>query len=557
MWTDSSAKYSQLFSSKDEELSRSDFPPGFRFGVATAAYQIEGAAFEAGRGLSIWDKFSHTPGKIYDGTTGDVACNHYYLYKHDIQLMKQLGVDAYRFSISWSRIFPDGTQELNPEGVSFYNSVIDHLLQAGIEPYATLYHWDLPLALENNVNVKGWRTKEIVKHFAHYAETCFKLFGDRVKSWATFNEIRTIAVEGYGNGTKAPGRCSISSVSKAQQNMGDSSTEPYVVAHNALLAHAAAVQIYRKKFQAQQKGRIGMVVDGKWFEPYTSTRQDIDAAQRCVEFEIAWILDPLFGLDYPESMRKGAGSRLPSFTDEECKNLQGSVDFIGYNYYTAYYAKNSEADIDPSQRWHETDRMATTEYSDPDGKLIGERLGPPDLGWVYNCPWALPKVLAWIEQRYGKEHIAEVPILITENGTMDMEWSLPFDVACNDWKRIEYLKATLQHLANFIKEHDYNVQGYFTWSLMDNFEWNSGFACRFGLYYVDFAGKQRRRHPKRSAEWYHKLLVKNSVSKLVKSKGCLGDCWLLGLGVLLQLCKNAWLFQTALESCSSLEAVTA
>ncbi|MCO5576664.1 hypothetical protein L7F22_030479 [Adiantum nelumboides] len=698
VYADSSAKYSQLLSCNDEELGCNDFPAGFRFGVTTSAYQIEGAAFEGGRGLSTWDVFSHiqgakanfispelasklgirpeemgytaeaglacprhteavTPiigklrlhiqsyvdaeefyimpldgcdvllsipwmfrvqgimdaynknitvqsigktlirdvklkgesiptvsasaitsvmkkhlsylvfarevsdcdesnlsvldkersmflqqysdcfsnslpsqlpperpedhaidlvgssppnrppyrvsgaqqkeimsqvdGNIYDGSTGDVTCNYYYLFKDDVSTMKKLGVDVYRFSISWSRIFPDGSEQLNLEGVAFYNSVIDCLLEAGIEPYVTLFHWDLPLWLERDLDIKGWLTKNIVIHFSYYAEFCFKLFGDRVKNWFTINEIATMAVGGYGDGSKAPGRCSIS-ISGKPKRTGDSSTEPYIVAHNALLAHAAAVQVYRKTFQAQQKGRVGIVCNGKWYEPYSYNIKDEDAAQRCIEFDIAWILDPLFGMDYPLSMRKGVGDRLPKFTDDERNLLLGSVDFIGYNYYTSRYAKHSEAYIEPAQRWHLTDRSATNETTNSDGNPIGERFGPPDLGWIYNCPWALPKVLNWIARRYGKQKLAKIPILITENGTMDMERNLPRDVACNDLKRIEYLKATLLHLAVCIKEHGHNVEGYLTWSLLDNFEWESGLGSRFGLFYVDFDNKQRR-----------------------------------------------------------------
>ncbi|KAH7278512.1 hypothetical protein KP509_38G044800 [Ceratopteris richardii] len=397
------------------------------------------------------------------------------------------------------------------ERICMLYSTFSHInFAVGIEPFITLYHWDLPLWLENDVNVRGWLTKGIV-----YAGSCFKLFGDKVKNWATFNEIRTMAVEGYGNGSKAPGRCSISALENSKKTTGDSSTEPYIVAHNALLAHGAAVQVYRKFFQADQKGRIGMVVDGKWFEPFSVTRQDEDAAQRCIEFEIAWILDPLFGMDYPDSMRKGAANRLPKFTDEELAILHGSIDFIGYNYYTAYYAEHIEYDIEPSQRWHETDRMANTHYANSEGNLIGECMGPPDNDWIYNCPWALPKMLEWLRQRYGKQQLSSIPIFITENGTMDDMEDMPRHVACNDLKRIEYLKATLQNLGACIKEHGYNVQGYFIWSLMDNFEWNSGLRSRFGLYYVDFANKQSR-YIKRSAEWYREFLLQNDEKNNLK-----------------------------------------
>lgn len=489
---------------KTASLNRLQFPASFKFGVATAAYQIEGAALMQGRGMSIWDSFSHFPGNIFDGSTGDVACDHYHQYEIDVQLMVDLGIDVYRFSLSWSRILPGGTREINQQGVAFYNKLINTLLQNGIEPYVTLYHWDMPQALENDPAIKGWRTKNIVKPFAYYAETCFKLFGDRVKNWITLNEIQSFSHEGYGDGSKAPGRCSPVCGKVKNNYVGDSSTEPYLCTHHALLSHAAAVKVYKSKYQAEQRGRIGITANGKWYEPYTPTEEDIGAAQRCIEFELGWQLDPIFFGDYPESMRSGAGSRLPVFSDEEKIDLVGSLDFVGYNYYTAYYGKNAPP-AEPDNRWYSTDRLATTEYAGPDGTWIGEPYGPEALRWIYNCPWALPKMLQWMEDRYGKEQFLKTPILITENGTMDMDINLRLEDALNDSSRIRYLNDTLSHLANAISMKNYNVQAYFVWSLIDNYEWSSGLACRFGLHYVDYQ-KNNIRYPKASALWYHKFL---------------------------------------------------
>eukprot|EP00249_Psilotum_nudum_P014343 c24776_g1_i3 orf=237-1610(-) len=446
-------KCSPLLEEEEEvsELGRRDFPSGFTFGVSTSAYQIEGAVSEGGRGMTIWDSFSHVQGNIYDGSTGDTACDHYHKYKGDVQLMADLGIDAYRFSIAWARIFPDGMGLLNHEGVSFYNKLINDLLQNGIEPYVTLYHWDMPQVLENDPNIRGWLTKQIVKHFAYYAETCFKLFGDRVKNWITFNEIRSFAYDGYGTGKQAPGRCSIASQSKRKIKVGDSSREPYIVAHNALLSHARAAKIYKTSYQEEQKGRIGLAVDCKWYEPYTCTKEDNYAAQRCIEFQLGWLLDPVFFGDYPQSMRNGAKSRLPHFTEEERNDLNGSLDFIGLSFYTAYYAQHAGEELNPDYMWYATDQMAIVKYESPDGKQIGELLGPNDIGWIYNCPWALPKMLKWIEDRYGKEKMRRTPIIITENGTMDVELNLPISKALNDLKRIEYIRGTLQHLCNAIK----------------------------------------------------------------------------------------------------------
>eukprot|EP00250_Pteridium_aquilinum_P018449 c24090_g2_i1 orf=250-1857(-) len=494
------------------QLHRTDFHPGFVFGVSTSAYQIEGAALTDGRSMSIWDSFSHFPGNIYDGSTGDVACDHYHRYKKDIQLMVDLGLDAYRFSISWSRICPDSTGAVNPAGVAFYNDLINNLVHQGIEPYVTLYHWDLPQHLENDPQINGWRTKEIVKHFAFFAETCFKLFGDRVKNWITFNQLSTVAYFSYGKGTEAPGRCSAISGTKKNIYIGNSSTEPYLVAHNALLSHAAAVKIYKERFQPEQRGRIGITVNSKWYEPYSNKKEDYGASQRCIEFELSWILDPVIFGDYPTSMKKLVEHRLPAFTEDESKELKGSLDFVGLNYYTAYYVQNAEAELDPNLRWYETDRQATIKYTGPDGELIGEATGPPDIGWIYNCPWGLPKVLGWMEARYGREQFQAHPIIITENGCMDLELNVSRKEALNDVRRINYLNGTLEHLSNAIKNYGYNVQGFFVWSLLDNFEWESGLICRFGLHYVDYQNDLKR-YPKASAKWYRQLLSKEDSSR--------------------------------------------
>ncbi|KAI5060344.1 hypothetical protein GOP47_0024764 [Adiantum capillus-veneris] len=445
---------------------------------------------------------------IYDGSTGDIACDHYHQYKQDIQLMAKLGVDAYRFSISWSRICPDIGGAVNQAGVAFYNDVINSLVYHGIEPYVTLYHWDLPQHLENDPEVKGWRTKKIVRHFCHFAETCFKLFGDRVKNWITFNQLSTLAYYGYGKGTNAPGRCSEICGSKKSIFYGDSSSEPYVVAHNALLCHAAAVKIYREFFQPEQRGRIGISVNSKWYEPFSNKEEDYGAAHRCIEYELSWILDPILFGDYPSSMKTSVRTRLPVFTEDESKELKGSLDFIGLNYYTAYYVQNAPEELTPNLRWYETDRQATVGYIGPDGQLIGEAMGPPDIGWIYNCPWGLPKLLGWMENRYGKQELQAHPIIITENGCMDRELRVSVKKALNDVKRVNFLSSSLEHLSNAIRNYGYNVQGFFVWSLLDNFEWESGLVCRFGLHYVDYKNGHKR-YPKASAKWYRQFLSRS------------------------------------------------
>ncbi|PON45551.1 Glycoside hydrolase [Trema orientale] len=265
----------QVDEDDNREVSRSDFPPNFIFGVATSAYQVEGASKEGGRGPSIWDAFSHTTSKIRDESNGDTAVDQYHKYKEDIELIAKLGFDAYRFSISWSRIFPDGLgTKVNEEGITYYNNLINALLQRGIQPYVTLYHWDLPLYLHETMG--GWLNKEIVKYFSIYADTCFENFGDKVKKWCTLNEPVRTAVDGYCCGRFAPGRNE------------HPSTEPYLVAHHQLLAHAAAFSIYENKYKEKQGGQVGLVVDCEWAEAKTDRIEDQKAAARRLDFQLGW-----------------------------------------------------------------------------------------------------------------------------------------------------------------------------------------------------------------------------------------------------------------------------
>lgn len=470
-------------------LRRSDFPPDFVFGTATSAYQVEGAAFEGGRGPSIWDTFSHTPGKTADGKNGDKAIEQYYRFQEDIELMDNLGFDAYRFSISWSRIFPDGFGvSVNEEGVQYYNRLINCLLEKGIQPYVTLFHWDLPQRLQDDIG--GWLSSDIPKYFARYADACFAAFGDRVKYWITLNEPLQFAYTGHGTGIHAPGRCS----DRSWSPVGDSHTEPYIAAHNALLAHAAAVDSYNKKYKAEQGGVIGITVDGEWAEPLADTDADRDAAQRRMEFQIGWFLDPLFFGDYPAIMRKELGDRLPHFTKDEVVLLQGSQDFIGINHYSTRYVTSSSKEKNQDQCDFFDDQRVITFY-EVDGKPIGERAASE---WLYIVPWGLKNELLWISQRYNKP-----VIYITENG-MDQEDSDPLEEHLNDKLRIHYYQEYLSAVACAIREGA-DVRGYFAWSFLDNFEWGMGYTKRFGLVYVDYENNLKR-IPKASASWFSSFL---------------------------------------------------
>ncbi|KAF5447862.1 hypothetical protein F2P56_033380 [Juglans regia] len=297
-------------------LNRTSFPKGFTFGLASAAYQYEGAAFEDGKGLSMWDYYSHKyPEKIADGSNGDVADDQYHRYKEDVGIMKDMGLDAYRFSISWSRLLPNGKLcgGVNREGINYYNNLINELLEKGLKPFVTLFHWNLPQALEDEYG--GFLSSQIVDDFGDYAELCFKEFGDRVKHWITLNEPLGYSVGGYALGLLAPDRCS------DWQNLnctgGNSATEPYIVTHHQLLAHAAAVKVYKQKYQAIQEGTIGITLVSNWLVPYSNSTYDRHSALRALDFMFGWFMDPLTNGDYPHIMRSLVGNRLPNFSKEQ------------------------------------------------------------------------------------------------------------------------------------------------------------------------------------------------------------------------------------------------
>ncbi|EFJ31690.1 hypothetical protein SELMODRAFT_169039 [Selaginella moellendorffii] len=469
-------------------ISRCDFPKQFVFGTASSAYQYEGGAKQGGRKPSIWDKFSHTFGKILDGSNGDVAEDQYNRYQEDILLMKELGIDAYRFSISWCRIFPDGnTTQVNAEGVNHYNGFINALLANNIEPYVTLYHWDLPQALEDSIG--GWLSSEIVNRFAAYADACFNAFGDRIKYWITFNEPQSFATSGYDLGIHAPGRCSILLCSK-----GNSATEPYTVAHNVLLSHAAAVRIYRTKYKARQGGTIGITLNSFWYEPLSNSTNNIAAAQRALDFELGWFLDPIVYGDYPAVMRDYVGHRLPMFTEEQRSSLLLSIDFLGLNHYTTNFASALPPPL--IKNWtdyFQDSRVLRT--ASRGGVSIGRRAASI---WLYDVPWGFRKLVSYVTHRYN-----QLPIIITENG-MDQSSFLSRSSALHDSHRIDFHSNYLSNLSAAIRDGA-DVRGYFVWSMLDNWEWSAGFTSRFGLYYVDYRDNLKR-CPKASAAWFTNFL---------------------------------------------------
>ncbi|XP_054812429.1 beta-glucosidase 42 [Prosopis cineraria] len=468
----------------NKQVSRSDFPPNFVFGVATSSYQVEGACKEGGRGASIWDAFTHTEGKISDNSNGDVAVDHYHRYMEDVDLIAKLGFDAYRFSISWSRIFPDGLgTKVNEEGIAFYNSLIDALLQRGIQPYVTLYHWDLPLHLHESMG--GWLNKKIIEYFAIYADTCFASFGDRVKSWISINEPLQTAINGYDMGIFAPGRSENSSI------------EPYLAAHHQILAHAAAVSVYRSKYQEKQGGQVGLVVDCEWAEAYSDKIEDKSAAARRLDFQLGWFLHPLCFGDYPEIMRERLGDQLPTFSEEDKKLLANSLDFIGLNHYTSRLISHVNESSEGGHYYRSIAMKRTVEREG--GEVIGEKAASE---WLYVVPWGIRKTLNYMAQKYN------LPIIVTENGMDDEDDDkLSLNEMLDDKLRLRFYKEYLASVALAIKD-GVDVRGYFAWSLLDNFEWAEGYTKRFGLVYVDYKNGLTR-HPKSSAYWFSKFLRDN------------------------------------------------
>lgn len=415
-------------------------PANFQFGMATASYQVEGAwnisrgtlpRLQPGRyalpslsppswhcltthrtiyyfflsdfltsfphpsvGLSIWDTFSHTPGKVADGATGDVADDFYHKYYNDIKLMHQYGITHFRLSISWSRIMRTGSGPVNPEGIAFYNGLINALLASGITPAVTLFHWDMPQGLEDAYG--SWLDDQIIPDFTAYADACFGAFGDRVKYWFTFNEPLTFANLGYGTGGNAPGRCS----DRSRCSAGNSTTEPWIVGHRVILAHASAYALYQSKYKSIQGGKVGIVLNSDWAEPYTSSADDVYAAQCALDYSLGWWADPIWYGDYPHAMKEQLGSLLPRFTPTEKIFIKGSYDFFALNHYTSRYVSSVNRTVA---------NPAGTRFHDRNPQ--GVPIGPvAESSWLIVVPWGFEKLLDYVWNRYF------TPIVVTENG---------------------------------------------------------------------------------------------------------------------------------------------
>ncbi|XP_042480597.1 beta-glucosidase 12-like [Macadamia integrifolia] len=461
-------------------FSRNSFPPGFYFGTASSAYQYEGAPFEGGKGLSNWDYYCHThPDQMKDKSNGDVAVDFYHRYKEDIAAMKDMGMTSFRFSIAWTRIFPDGKKSggVNREGVQFYNDVINELLANGIEPFVTLFHWDVPQALE--VEYGGFLSTKIIDDFRDFAEVCYGEFGDRVKYWMTLNEPWTFTTNGYVSGAFPPSKT---------DNTG---MDPYTVAHNLLLAHAAAVDVYRKKYKATQNGQIGITLNYFWMVPYSDSPADQDAAARASDFMFGWFMEPVTTGEYPKWMIDLVGPRLPRFYKEQSDLLRGSYDFLGLNYYTATYAQDRVPDPNPCY----TTDSCVNQTGTRDDVPIGI---PTASEWLYVYPKGMRDILIYIKEKYNNP-----VIYVAENGVSD-DAKIPMDQSLKDELRKVALRDHLKFLLNAV-ENGVDVKGFFMWSFLDNFEWDAGYTVRFGINYVDFENGLKR-YPKESAHWFKNFL---------------------------------------------------
>lgn len=435
------------------------FPDDFLWGAATSAYQIEGSPLADGSGPSIWDDFCRQAGRIASGDTGDVACDHYRRFRTDVELMARLALRAYRFSISWSRVLPDGRGRLNPNGLDFYRCLAECLLDHGIKPFATLYHWDLPSALQAR---GGWANPDCAHWFAEYAVQVFRHLGEHITFWSTLNEPWVVIDAAYVTGVHPPG-------------IAAPQTAP-LVAHTLLRGHALAVQAFR----AECKGEIGLVVNLEPKHAASSNPADMAAMERAHAYMNRQFLDPVFLGAYPAELAGIFGSAWPQFPDEDLRLIREPIDFLGVNYYSRTVVRD-----DPSAGLCAAERVRQdgSEHTAMDWEVF---------------PEGLSSVLRWVKRRYGN-----IPLYVTENGAAFEDPSV-VDGRIADHRRIAYLREHLLAARDALRD-GVDLRGYFVWSLLDNFEWTHGYAKRFGIVAVDFATQQRRL--KDSARFYADVIA--------------------------------------------------
>lgn len=440
------------------------FPADFIWGAATSAYQIEGSPLADGAGPSNWHRFCRVPGAILNGDTGDLACDHYRRWADDVKLIKELGFKAYRFSIAWSRVLPNGRGKPNEKGLDFYRNLAEALIANGIEPFVTLHHWDLPAALDD---LGGWANRDAAHWFADYAHLMFQALEDRVRHWTTLNEPWVIVDAGYMHGVHPPGLKSLEKTPLA--------------AHNLLRGHAQAVQAFR----ADGKGQIGLVVN---LEPkYAASNDPEDAAAmaRTHAYMNRQFLDPVFLGAYPDELSDIFGRDWPRFPESDLKLIREPIDFLGINYYTRSVVRSA-----PS---------SPPFYAAPVPQTNAEHT---EMNWEV-FPAGLKSCLLWVKRRYG-----DIPLYITENGAAFAD-PAPVKGYLEDPRRIDYFRTHLRAAHEAIREGA-NLKGYFAWSLFDNFEWASGFSKRFGLVHVDY--RTQKRTPKASASFFRQVIESNGAA---------------------------------------------
>jgi beta-glucosidase len=448
-------------------LSRLVFPSSFLWGAATSAHQVEGAPFADGGGASHWYRFAHSPGTTASGDTGDIACDHYHRWREDVALMRELGLQSYRFSIAWARVLPNGTGAPNPQGLDFYSRLVDALLEADIVPHATLYHWDLPVALDDQ---GGWLNRASADWFAEYAALMYRTLGDRVAFWATLNEPWVVVDAGYLHGVHAPGHRNV--------------YEAPIAAHNLLRAHGAAVQAFRA---SSVRGQVGIVVNLEPKDPASDSPADIAAAQRADAYMNRQYLDALFHGRYPDELRDIFGEAWPDHDPADFELIRQPLDFLGINFYKRGVTRDDPGALPVC------------------AALVPQRQHPhTDVGpdWEVFAP-ALTRTLLWVKERYG-----DMPLYITENGAAFYDPPTARAGGIEDPLRVAYLEDHIR-AAHAAITQGVDLRGYYAWSLLDNFEWAGGYAKRFGIIHVDYATLERT--PKASAHFYADVIRRNGL----------------------------------------------
>ncbi|KAJ2941185.1 hypothetical protein O0L34_g10416 [Tuta absoluta] len=469
-----------------------DFPPGFKFGAASASYQVEGAWNHSDKGENIWDHYAHTyPEKIQGRANGDVACDSFHQWQTDVDLAAELGLHFYRFSISWSRLLPSGfADRVSEEGTRYYNNLINGLLKKGVEPVVTIYHWDLPQRLQN---FGGWFNPLIADWFSDYARVVYELFGDRVKIWLTINEPLVVCDLSYSSAILAPGILEPEMLN--------------VCTKNTLMAHAKAYRIYDEEYRSKYNGQVSLAHQVVWFEPESEAPEDAELAELLMQVQVGRYSHAIFGDGgWPASVEKLVDDRsqrdghprslLPGFTQKEKEFIKGTFDFFALNHYTSRTVSPG-----PELPWTTSSFWPMHEKHDVPAKFgVRKEWTSSENSWLYVNPAGLRNTLVWVKEHYG-----DMPILITESGYASTGSDL------DDQKRVEYYEGYLDAVLKAIKEDKVNVTGYTAWTLLDNFEWMDGYETKFGLYEVDFTDPNRPRRARRSASLYANIIKHHSL----------------------------------------------